>query len=109
MKNKKIVKEIAEAVVDYLKNQKKENLLGEVVDYLQSKEARSEASVVSPRKLTLTEKKDIEKLFSKLVGEVPTRIIFSQDEKLIDGLKISFKDRLWDFSLRKQISSITKI
>ena len=109
MKKGQLVKAIAEAVLDYLKKLKKEELLPDVINYLERKDADDVAWVFSPRKLSATEKNMLKGSFKKLTGTIPLKVKFATDKTLIDGLKISYKDRLWDFSLLKQIESLKEV
>lgn len=64
------------------------------------------AFIYTPIKLSDNEKKKAKNLVKRLTGENIAEINFREDEKLIDGLKIIYKDKLWDFSLQNQLNSI---
>jgi F0F1-type ATP synthase delta subunit len=108
MKKSKVVKEIAGVILDYLKKHKMEDMLPEVISYLKEREKSDIATVYSARELTSDEKLKVKGLFEKLINQIPERINYSKDETLIDGLLISYKDKLWDFSIAGQIKEINK-
>lgn len=97
---------IARSFLTYLKNNKEEYLLEKVVEILSKNVEGEKVSVISPKVLSNEEKDRAVKLVAGLVGDKKVNINFTIDESIIDGLKIEYKDKLWDFSLAKQISSI---
>lgn len=103
------IKEIAEGILAFLKNNNLEDGLPQLINYLKEKGDENVANIYSPKKLDASEKKMAEKMFTNLAGESPKKINFYEDKTLIDGLKISFKDKLWDFSLRAQIGGLKKV
>lgn len=108
MKNQKVVSAIVDGIIDYLKNTKQEDLLPEIVNYLRKLDDSKFALVSSARDLSSKEKNEVKNLFKKLTGEIPEKISFSKDEKLIDGLLLSYKHKQWDFSLLGQVNTFAK-
>lgn len=66
------------------------------------------AIVYTPTKLSDQEKLKAKNLVKQLTGESLEEVSFLEDQKLIDGLKIIYKDKLWDLSLQNQLSSIVE-
>ncbi len=65
-----------------------------------------EAEIYTPIKLEKEEKNKAKKLIRELTGDNVEELAFYEDEELLDGLKIIYKDKLWDFSLQSQLASI---
>ena len=102
------IKEIADGILAFLRKNNLEEALPMVIDYLKSSSKENAAYVYSPRKLDGSEKANAEKLIKKLTGESQKQIHFYEDKKLIDGLKINYQDKLWDFSVKGQINELKK-
>jgi F0F1-type ATP synthase delta subunit len=104
----KTTKEIADGILEFLKKNNLESELPQLIEYLEGSSAKDDAYVYAPRNLNASEKKDLQKLFVNLTGETPHKIVFYEDKTLIDGLKIMYKDKMWDFSVKGQIDKIAK-
>ena len=106
MDKKKLAKTLSDAVVTYSKKNDATDVLGMVNEYLVKENKLRRALVYTPKKLTKSEEVKVNKLVNKLTSENIDEINYIVDEKLLDGLKLVFKDKMWDFSLQNQISSI---
>lgn len=62
--------------------------------------------IYTPIKLEGPDRAKALKLVQKLTGEIVSDASFMEDENLVDGMKIIYKDKLWDFSLQSQLQSI---
>lgn len=108
MKKDKIAREISQKIIEVLKKKNNEGVLPLVIDYLKKYSLSDIAFVYTPRKLTRNEYKRIEKLILKLAGIKPEKISVTIDEDLIDGLKISYKDKIWDMTTLAQLLKLSK-
>jgi len=106
--DKKIAEQIVSGVINFLKKRKKDYLITSVISELHKFESTKRAVVFAPTNLKESEKKNVLSVISKLTGEKIESVDFRLDESLIDGLKIIYDDRLWDFSLSSQLKNITK-
>lgn len=106
--DKKLAIQISGGVSEFLKKIKKEDLLPDVITLLQKENDSKKAFVYAPKDLNIAEKKQISIMLGKLTGEKIENYVFQKDEKLIDGLKIFYKDKLWDFSVANQIKTFRK-
>jgi F0F1-type ATP synthase delta subunit len=107
--DKKMAIQIATGVVDFLKKIKKEETLGSVIEILQKEKQSKKALVYAPVDLKVADKKKISMMVARLTGEKIESFVFHKDESLIDGLKVFYKDRLWDFSVSSQIKKLEKV
>lgn len=101
--NDKFAKEVACGVIDFLKKNKKSDLLGRVIELLQESLDSGITTVLTPRALTPQEKVKVKKFVNRVVGKDTKEIIFVKDETLLDGVRIETKDKVWDFSLSSQL------
>lgn len=97
---------ITKSFLLYLKKNQEENLLEPIIERLLKNVKDEKVHVVSPRDLTKSEKESVLKTVVKLVNNDKVKIDYSVDDSIIDGLKIEYKDKLWDLSLAKQINSL---
>ncbi len=109
MKNSKTIKEIAEGILVFLKNNNLEESLPDLISYLRDKDDQNIVNIYSAKDLSVKEKLNAQKFVKNLIGDTPKQILFSKDETLIDGLKISYKDKMWDFSIRGQVSKLIRV
>ncbi len=106
MNKGKIAKALANAVVSYSKKIGDSEVLETVGGLIEKAGKINEASVIVPKKLDKTEKVKTMKLISRLTGEKVRGVNFYEDKSLLDGMRIFYKDKLWDFSLQTQIDSL---
>src|SRR3989344_8818075 len=106
MKRKDFAKSIAEGVISYSEKNDAYDVLGMVNKYLDTERRRNRASVYVPKELTKQEKVKVGRLVNQLTGERVDSINYFVDDKLIDGIKFVYKDKMWDFSLQNEIASI---
>ncbi len=100
----KLAAQIASGVIDFLKKIGKEEALPSIVELLQKEQSLKKAYVYTPMVLKEVERKKITREIIRITGEAIESFVFEIDENLIDGVKIYYKDKLWDFSLSSQIS-----
>ncbi|OGM20532.1 hypothetical protein A2714_04040 [Candidatus Woesebacteria bacterium RIFCSPHIGHO2_01_FULL_38_9] len=105
-KEKKIAKEVAEVVIDYLEKNGVASALPMVLDLLRKKSAQNSVYIYTPRELKKDERLSLKKMFTKLTDTNVDKFSFVKDESLLDGVKIMYKDRVWDFSLSGQLKSL---
>lgn len=108
MSNKKIVSGVADAIFSYFIEKDSLDLLKDVIADLQKRVTKNTAQIYSPRELENNEKAAIKKMIVKLAGEEVYDFVFIKDESLIDGLKVRFSDKIWDFSLAGSLSDFKK-
>lgn len=104
--NYKLASQIASGVSDFLKKIKKEEILSDVIDLLRKEKNSKKAIIYSPIDLKDSEIKNISSFLTKLTGETIENLEIQKDESLIDGLKIFYKDKLWDFSVSGKIKKL---
>lgn len=102
----KLATQIAHGVVAFLKKIKKEKILGVIAETLQKEVNTQKAYIYSPVELSEREKKNIHGKVNKITGEQIHSCIFHKDESLIDGMKVYYKDKLWDFSVSSKINKL---
>lgn len=102
----KLAIQIADGVVTFLKKIKKENILEVIIETLQKNVSTQKAYIYSPIELSSKEKKKVYGLVTKITGEPISSCVFKKDESLIDGIKIYYKDKLWDFSLSTKVTKL---
>lgn len=104
MNDKKIVKAISSSVIEYLTKNKRLDLLQAVIDSLNNL-LIDDVVVESARDLSQQEKLKVGKLIAEKVG-LRNNIVYKTNQSLMDGLRIIYKDKLWDMSLVSQISKL---
>ncbi len=97
---------IAKSFLAYLRNNKEEHLLESVLEKLSKNVIDEKVSVISPKVLSQSEKEKVSNMVAKLVNNKKVNIDYIIDDSLIDGLRIEYKDKLWDLSLARQIDSL---
>lgn len=107
-KSEKRADVIAKGIFSYLKKNNEVYLLENVLSNLSKWIVKEKVKVTSPRALTKSEQEKVFFLTKKLIKDETLKVDFLEDGTLIDGLKIEYKDRMWDLSLRKQINSLFK-
>lgn len=105
-KDQKIARNIAQTVIQVLEKRKYEGALVFVIEELQRHLRVSNASIYSPRDLKKKEKEKIKMFIEKLTSIRVSDYFFERDEKLIDGIKIVIGDKVWDFSLSRQLKEL---
>jgi len=108
MDKKKKAKKVAEGIIAYLEKKGMLDSLDLIVEYLWLTQKGSGVKVYVPTKLNFKEKQNIKKMVNKLIGEDIKKMDFIEDPDIIDGMKIEYKDRLWNFTLASQIQKITE-
>jgi len=64
------------------------------------------AMVITPLKLTRKEEELATKLAQKLMKTETLKVEFSVDPEILDGMKLKYKDKLWDMSLSGQLDNM---
>jgi F0F1-type ATP synthase delta subunit len=105
-KDTKIADVIAGVVVDYLTKKKALDLIPTVIDSLKKVSSQYCAYIYVPRELSNKEKEKAKKLIANLTGGEANVFSFKVDTSLLDGMKIIYNDRVWDYSLSGQIRNI---
>lgn len=106
MNDSTTVQNIAEGLQNFLKKEKKEHLLPQIISVLKSKASGEGQSLVvhSGKQLTSQQKVEISQILKQKFGEEVAE--FSVDEKLLGGLKIIMGDRVLDLSYRAKLNSL---
>lgn len=97
---------IAGSILSLLKKNKEEYLLDEIIKKLSTASLNEKVRVYSPKVLAKEEAARVQELAGKLSSNKKISVEFVVDRTLIDGLRIEYKDKLWDLSLSKQINSL---
>jgi F0F1-type ATP synthase delta subunit len=108
MDKRKKAKKVAEGTIAYLEKRGMLDSLDLVIEYLQLNLKDSGVKVYVPKKLNLKEKQNVKKMVIRLIGEDIKKMDFIEDPNIIDGMKIEYKDRLWNFTLASQIQKLTE-
>ncbi len=103
---KKLAKEIAKVIIDYLDKKGAANALPTVIEILQKRGRENSVYVYTPRELKKNERLNLEIMFKKLTDTDVVNFSFIKDESLLDGVKIMYKDKIWDFSLAGQLRKL---
>jgi F0F1-type ATP synthase delta subunit len=99
--------DIVDGIYSYLKKNGSENLLPEIIKILGSyKEVKPEVSILTAVQLNEVNKKKAESLAKRLIKETNLIFNFQQDVSIIDGLKINYKDKVWDLTLKSQLTKL---
>lgn len=99
-------KKIALAFLAYLKKTKKGDLLALIVDELTVKVKKQSSVVIitTPSIFGASDRKKAIKFATKLVKGKKIDTEFEIDPSLLDGMKIRYKDKVWDMSLQSKIA-----
>jgi len=108
MDKRKKAKKVAEGTIAYLEKNGMLDSLDLVIEYLRLNLKDSGVKVYVPKKLNLKEKQNVKKMVIRLIGEDIKKMDFIEDPNIIDGMKIEYKDRLWNFTLASQIQKLTE-
>jgi F0F1-type ATP synthase delta subunit len=107
MNDSKIIDGLVEGILAYLKSKRQEYLLDDLARKIQQVSKASHiAKVYAPVEFNKEQKLQTQKLIVKLTKDDQLSIDYVVDRKLIDGLKIVYNDKVWDFSLATQIAQI---
>lgn len=106
IKKQRIAKAVAEAAIEYMTKKGAKDALELVVALLQKELSKDSARIFVPRDLRATEKLKIKKLVENLAGSEIKNFSFQKDTTLLDGLKISLNDKVWDFSLSGRLKNL---
>ena len=99
MTSNKQAKNIARALLAYLRKSGNSELLKDVVDELTTglEEQKSVVVVTVPTKLSAKNEQLSKELVRKVIGTLHN-ITYRIDPKIIDGIQIAYKDTIWDYS-----------
>jgi F0F1-type ATP synthase delta subunit len=106
MTNSKLnANDVAEGIRSYLLKTGSEELLPEVIKIL-SGSAKAKAIITTAIVLNDAKKASAKKLAAKLIKEDNLDFDFEQNPEIIDGLKINYQDKVWDLTLKSQITKL---
>lgn len=104
--NKKIVNAVSGAIVEYLKQNNLEDQLHYIAEKLKQESESSTLHVYVPKKLSINEKEKMLKLCMNLKDVKTTNILYHVQPSLLDGVKIIYNDKVWDYSLSNKLSGL---
>jgi F0F1-type ATP synthase delta subunit len=108
MTNSKITaNDIVDGIYSYLKKTGSEELLPEVIKLLSgSVGTKPEVVITSSVALDSTRQNKAQKLAARLIKENNLQFKFVSDSTIIDGLKINYKDKVWDMTVKSQLTKL---
>jgi len=94
-KSQKRVNAISKGFLSYLSKNKEVNLLSQIIEKLKENLGESEVvTVVTPIKLSVEEEGKAYGLVKKLTHKDNFKIAYKVDSKILDGMKVEYKDKL---------------
>jgi F0F1-type ATP synthase delta subunit len=108
MTNSKLnANDVVDGLYSYLKKNESEELLPEIIKILNlSKVNDEEAIITTAITLDNAKKLNAKKLAIKLIKKDDLQFSFVTDSAIIDGLKINYKDKVWDLTLKSQLTKL---
>lgn len=101
------VDQIVAGVVAFLQQNGSEHLAAEVATQLARRyQQQLKAIITTPIALTQTQQRSAIKMVNKLSGVENLDYTFVQDDRVIDGMKVTINDHLYDLSLDGQLKSV---
>jgi F0F1-type ATP synthase delta subunit len=108
-KSQRRVNAISKGFLSYLSKNKEAGLLSQVIEKLKENLGESEkVTVVTPIKLSEEEEGKTYELVKKLTRRDNFKIDYKVDSKILDGMKVEYRDKLWDMSLSGQIENLSE-
>jgi F0F1-type ATP synthase delta subunit len=105
----KRIEAIAKGVISYLEKGGEVALLSGVITELKKKLAVEDvATVWTPVEISAYEKKQAIRLVGNLVKKEKFEIQFKFDSEMIDGIKVKYKDQVWDLSMAGKLKTLAE-